>query len=430
MIERAPIRAAHLGLGAFFRAHQAWYTQLANQLDGAEPWGIWALTGRTPTAAEVLSAQDCRYTLLERGPEHDLPAEITSVVRASDGTDPERYRTALGDENVALVTTTITEKGYLVGDDEHEAVRAGRPTSALGRLVDGLRVRHRTNQQSLAVVPCDNLTANGELSRRSVLDLAERVDQGLAEWIDDKISFASTMVDRITPATTAEDIADVAALVGWADRAPVITEPFSEWVIAGDFPLGRPAWDRAGARIVDDVEPYEQRKLWLLNGGHSMLAYLGLARGHQTIAEAMEDQVCLETLRQVWTDAAPVLPFSSDEIDEATDALVDRFTNARIQHRLAQIAGDGSQKLPVRFVAVQQARRAKGLGIGAAFPTVVAAWVTHLGTGEVNDSQAEQLRRELDEAPDSRKRARATLAFLDEELAGDDDLVAEVAAGL
>ncbi|MFX4273074.1 mannitol dehydrogenase family protein [Propionibacteriaceae bacterium Y1685] len=430
MSQRAPIRAAHLGLGAFFRAHQAWYTQLANQRPGAEPWGIWALTGRSPAAAEVLSAQDCRYTLLERGPDHDTPLEITSVVRADDGTDPENWRAAIGDQNVALVTSTITEKGYLVDDDEHEAVRAGRPTSAVGRLVDGLRVRHRGNGAPLAVVPCDNLTGNGELTRRTVVDLADRVDPGLAAWIGEHVSFVSTMVDRITPSTTDSDLADTAELVGWADQAPVVTEPFSEWVIAGEFPLGRPDWHEVGATVVDDVEPFEQRKLWLLNGGHSMLAYLGLARGHRTIAEAMEDHVCLETLRRVWNDATPVLPFSTEEVAAATDALVDRFTNARIQHRLAQIAGDGSQKLPVRFVAVQKARLAAGLGLGEAFATVVAAWITHLGTDEVNDPQATALQQDLAGRSDPRERARSALTFLDEELAGHDDLVADVASAL
>lgn len=423
------VRLVHLGLGAFFRAHQAWYTQLANELDDTEPWGINALTGRRPDAADLLNAQDCRYTLVERGPDGDRGIDIRSIVQAGPGADPDTYRGAISDPDVAVITSTITEKGYLVGDDDAARIRAGQaPGSAIGRLVDGLRVRRDHGGGPLAMVPCDNLTANGEHTERVVLGLAEQVDPGLAGWISDHVSFVSTMVDRITPATTDADVADARALVDWDDRAPVVAEPFSEWVIAGTFPAGRPAWDRVGAQIVEDVEPYEQRKLWLLNGGHSTLAYVGLSRGHSTIAEAMGDPACVEALEQVWSDAAPCLPFDADAIDDATRALTERFTNARIKHRLEQIAGDGSQKLPVRLVSVQRARIAQGIGVGAAFPVAIGAWVTHLATDKVNDPQATALREKLAAASDTTERARIALGFLDSELAEDTGLVTEVAS--
>ncbi|MFW6599536.1 mannitol dehydrogenase family protein [Propionibacteriaceae bacterium Y2011] len=420
-------RIVHLGLGAFFRAHQAWYTQLANDL-GGEQWGINALTGRRPDAAEVLSAQGCRYTLLERGPDGDTPIDIRSIVAAGHGADPAVYQAAIADEKVALVTSTITEKGYLVDPADHERIGTEAPVSAIGRLVDGLRVRMERSGAPIAVVPCDNLTANGSHTAKIVGELAERTDPALAEWIGQHVSFVSTMVDRITPATTDADIADVQRLVGWQDRSPVITEPFSEWVLAGNFPGGRPAWEQVGATIVDDVEPYEQRKLWLLNGAHSLLAYLGLSRGHETIAQAMGDDTCVQAVHQVWADAAPCLPFDEAEITAATDALTDRFTNANIQHRLAQIAGDGSQKLPVRFVSVQRARLAGGLGIGQAFPTVVAAWLKHLATDLVNDPEVAPLQTELAGLSDPTDRAVATLRFLDDELAQDSELVADIVA--
>lgn len=428
-MSESPARLVHFGLGAFFRAHQAWYTQLANELGDAEPWGINALTGRRPDAAELLSAQDCRYTLIERGPDGDRAVDIRSILRAGAGADPDTYRSAVADPAVAAITSTITEKGYLVGDDDAARIAAGEaPGSAIGRLVDGLRVRREQGGGPLAMVPCDNLTANGEHTERIVLALAEQIDPGLSGWISDNVSFVSTMVDRITPATTDADLADARELVGWDDRAPVVAEPFSEWVIAGSFPAGRPAWDRVGAQIVEDVEPYEQRKLWLLNGGHSTLAYVGLSRGHATIAEAMEDPACVEALKQVWADAAPCLPFDSDAIDDATRALTDRFTNARIKHQLVQIAGDGSQKLPVRLVSVQKARIAQGIGIGAAFPVAIGAWVTHLGTDQVNDPQAAPLQEKLAGIGDTTERARTVLAFLDSELAADSALVADVAS--
>ncbi len=424
----APVRIVHLGLGAFFRAHQAWYTQLANEL-GGEQWGIKALTGRRPDMAELLNAQDCRYTLLERGPEGDRGVDIRSIVAAGPGADADTYRSAISDPAVAIITSTITEKGYLVADDDAARIKAGEmPTSAIGRLVDGLRVRMESGSGPLAMVPCDNLTANGEHTERIVSALAEQVSSELAAWIGDNVSFVSTMVDRITPATTDADIADAKALVGWEDNAPVVAEPFSEWIIAGQFPAGRPAWEKVGAQIVDDVEPYEQRKLWLLNGGHSTLAYVGLSRGHETIAEAMADPECVAALHQVWGDAAPCLPFEQDEIDEATQALTDRFTNASIRHRLVQIAGDGSQKLPVRLVSVQRARISQGLPVGKAFPVAVGAWITHLATDQVNDPQADQLRASL--SGSATDRARTVLTFLDSTLAQDEDLVAEVAANV
>lgn len=423
-------RAVHLGLGAFFRAHQAWYTQLANELGGRQ-WGITALTGRRPDQADLLNAQGCRYTLIERGPDGDRGIDIRSITAAGAGADPDVYRPALADPGLSVITSTITEKGYLVAETDAERIRTGAtPESAIGRLVDGLKLRRESGAGPVAMVPCDNLTANGAHTRRVVHDLAEAVDPGLADWIDTNVSFVSTMVDRITPATTAADIADAAALVGWDDRAPVVAEPFSEWVLAGNFPAGRPGWDRVGARFVENVEPYEQRKLWLLNGGHSTLAYVGLSRGRTTIAEAMADEVCVAALHQVWADAAPCLPFSDEEIAEATQALTDRFTNARIQHRLVQIAGDGSQKLPVRLVSVQRARLAAGLGIGAAFPLAIGAWITHLGTDQVNDPQVAPLREKLAGISDRREKARTTLDFLDDDLAQFDDLVTDVAGNI
>lgn len=422
----APVRIVHLGLGAFFRAHQAWYTQLANEL-GGEQWGINALTGRRPDMAELLNSQDCRYTLVERGPEGDRGVDIRSVVAAGPGADGDTYRAAISDPAVAIITSTITEKGYLVADDDAAKITAGEvPSSAIGRLVDGLRVRMEAGAGPLAMVPCDNLTANGEHTERVVTALAEQVSPALAGWISANVSFVSTMVDRITPATTDADVADAKALAGWQDNAPVVAEPFSEWIIAGQFPAGRPAWEKVGAQIVEDVEPYEQRKLWLLNGGHSTLAYVGLSRGHETIAEAMGDPECVAALRQVWEDAAPCLPFEQEVIDEATQALTDRFTNASIKHRLVQIAGDGSQKLPVRLVSVQRARLSQGLEIGKAFPIAIGAWITHLATDQVNDPQADGLRASL--SGSASDRARTVLTFLDSALGQDEDLVAAVAA--
>jgi fructuronate reductase len=235
------------------------------------------------------------------------------------------------------------------------------------------------------------------------------------------------MVDRITPETTPDDLRTVAGLTGHPDAAPVITEPFTEWVLQGDFPAGRPRWEVAGARIVTDIVPHEQRKLWLLNGGHSLLAYAGSARGHETIAQAVADPVCREWLEQWWDEAAGHLPLPAAEIDAYRAALLERWANPRIQHRLAQIAADGSQKLPIRILPVLRRERAeKRMPAGAV--RVLAAWVRHLrGAGApVKDAAAGAFAAAAAGPVD--RATRAVLTLLAPELGTDEDLIAAVLA--
>jgi fructuronate reductase len=405
----APVRIVHLGLGNFFRAHQAWYTGRAPD---ADQWGIAAFTGRSTELADALSAQDGLYTLITRAADGDTAEIIGSVTRTHPGSDIASLRGYLADPNVAIVTLTVTEAGYLRGRDggldlEHPDVRADvealraapgvPPGTALrtmpGRLVAGLVGRRAAAAGArLAVVSCDNLPENGAVAAGVITQMANQVDPALAKWITAQVSFVTTLVDRITPASTPEDIDAAAHLTGRSDRAPVATEPYSEWVLSGDFPAGRPAWEIAGARFVSDITPFEQRKLWLLNGGHSLLAYAGSARGHQTIAEAVADPVCLDWLTQWWAEASAHLTLPPGEIADYRAALLDRFGNSRIRHLLAQVAADGSQKLPVRILPTLAAERAAGrLPTGAL--RVLAAWVNHLrGSGApVRDPAAEPL---------------------------------------
>jgi fructuronate reductase len=196
-------------------------------------------------------------------------------------------------------------------------------------------------------------------------------------WIRDHVSFVTTMVDRITPRTTPEDVAAAASLAGFADAIPVVTEPFSEWVLSGVFPAGRPQWEAGGARFVADVHPHEQRKLLLLNGGHSLLAYAGSARGHETIASAVADPVCLGWLNQWWDEAVRHVPLPATELTAYRAALLERFANPRIRHTLAQIAADGSQKIPIRVLPVLRGEVAEGR-IPPGAVRIVAAWIDHL----------------------------------------------------
>ncbi|HEY5880023.1 MAG TPA: hypothetical protein VIU11_14020, partial [Nakamurella sp.] len=229
----------------------------------------------------------------------------------------------------------------------------------------------------------------------------------------------------ITPATPSDDAAVATDLTGRVDAAPVVTEPYSEWVLSGDFPAGRPAWEDSGARFVDDITPFEERKLWLLNGGHSLLAYAASARGHQTIAEAVADPVCRDWLVQWWTEASTHLTLPPPEVAAYRDALLERFANPGIRHLLAQIAADGSQKIPVRILPTLRRERAEGrLPTGAL--RALAAWINHLrGAGApVKDADAARVTAlaagPLDDA------VRAVLADLDADLAADDAVVAAV----
>lgn len=396
-----PVRHVHLGLGNFFRAHQAWYT--AHALDGTE-WGIAAFTGRSPDLARVLAAQDGLYTLVTRASDGDRFEVVPSIARAHAAGDHDAWLHHLASADVQLITTTVTEAGYVRtasgGLDaarpevvaDVEALRAD-PTAfvrtAPAKLVAGLAARRRADAGPLTVVPCDNLPANGPAVARLLHELAELVDPGLAAWIDDTITYATTMVDRITPEPTAEDLATVAAQTGVRDGAPVVTEPFSEWVISGRFAAGRPRWEDAGATFTDDVAPFEDRKLWLLNGAHSLLAYAGSLRGHTTVAEAMRDETCRAWLDEWWDAAAAHVTLPAREIAAYRAALTERFANPRMRHRLDQIAFDGSQKLPIRTLpTLRRELEAGRVPPGATRP--VAAWVCHLrGLGaQVTDARA------------------------------------------
>jgi fructuronate reductase len=414
------VRLVHLGLGSFSRAHQAWYTDRAPDAAG---WGIAGFTGRRPDLAEALAAQDGLYTLVTRGPAGDDLTVVDALSAAHSASDGEAWLGHLADPAVAAVTLTVTEAGYRRDDADAAALRSGSGTarSAPGRLVAGLQARCRADAGPLAVVSCDNLPDNGRVLRSVVLELAAAVDGRLADWIAAQVSFPTTMVDRITPAPTDADRQAVLAATGVDDRSPVVTEPFSEWVLAGDFPAGRPAWEAAGAVFTDDVAPYEERKLWLLNGAHSILACTGPLRGHGTVAEAIDDPVCRRLVEQWWDTCAPHLRRPAAEVAAYRAALLDRFANPRIRHALAQIGTDGSQKLPVRIVPVLRRERAAGR-LPEVAVAVLAGWLAHLrgAGGPLRDVRAHELVPLAGSVP-------RVLAALSPELGDDAELVTAVA---
>jgi fructuronate reductase len=385
----APVRIVHLGVGNFHRAHQAWYT--ANSPD-ADQWGIAAFTGRRSDMADALKPQDGLYTLITRGSEGDSFEVIGALSAVHGAAEHEAYLDYLSRADVAIITITVTEAAYLRGADGHldadmgviksdlEALRSDprNPVVSLpGRLVAGLVTRRTSGAAALTILSCDNLPENGAVTKTVVQDFAALLDETLPDWIDSHIDFATSMVDRITPGTTDEDRALVQRACGYVDAYPVATEPFSEWVVSGGFPAGRPRWEEAGVAVVAEVEPFEQRKLWLLNGSHSMLAYAGSIRGHSTIDEAIADPDCRSWVEMFWDEASRHLTLPATDTAAYREALLTRFSNPRARDQLARIAADGSTKLLVRTVPTIRSERAAGR-VPTGCATTVAAWILHL----------------------------------------------------
>lgn len=383
----APIRIVHLGLGNFVRAHEAVYTEKAPD---AAQWGIAAFTGRSVAMAEAMAAQDGLYELIVHGPQGNDYEVISSISATHSGSDVARFVDYLRDPAVAIVSSTITESGYLPGVDgvdlgnetvqaDIAALRAGELAAAAtapGKFVAGLLARREAGAGPITFLPGDNVPDNGAMVSRVLTSLARAVDPSLVEWMADNVGFVTTMVDRITPKISAEARQALADDVGIEDPAAVATEPFTEWVIAGEFLAGRPAWEAAGAVFVNDIIPHELRKLWLLNGAHSLMAYAATIVGHATVCEAISDPVVAGWVNEWWDVAAKHLPLPASEVDAYRAALLQRFGNPRMRDQLSRIAADGSVKIPIRIVVALNAERAAG-GEPIGAERAVAAWVLH-----------------------------------------------------
>lgn len=433
----APVRLVHLGLSNFFRAHQAWYTDHSPE---AADFGYAAFGGRGHDLADRMAAQEGLYTLVTRADSGDAFEVVGSVSRAYRADDHAAWLGCFRSRELSAVTVTVTEAGYVRRPDggldaDHPEVQADLEAlrkdpaalvrTAPARLAAGFAARRQADAGPMALVPCDNLAGNGAIADRVVTDLAKLFDQSLARWISTSVAVVTTVVDRITPRTAPDDVSAVVSATGRNDSCPVVTEPFSEWVLSGDFPAGRPSWEAAGATFADDVTAYEHRKLWLLNGAHSLLAYAGSIRGHTTVAEAVGDGSCRAWVEQWWGEASRHLDQPAEELARYRATLLDRFANNRIRHRLGQIAADGSQKLPIRILPVLRAERAAGrMPEGAT--RVLAAWICHLrGFGApVDDVRADVVVPHA--AGPLRTAVSRVLGDLDESVAADAEVVAAV----
>lgn len=380
------IGIVHFGPGAFHRAHQADYV---DRLLNHDPrWGIAAVSLRTRGTVDALAAQDGLYALAIRDAAPSL--RIVAAHRAFLGPDDAvRTQALLADPAVALVTTTVTEKGYcLAGDGTldlahpdivHDLAGAAVPRSVVGWIVAGLAARRAAATTPFVPMPCDNLAANGAKLHAALVAFARARDADLADWIAGELRVPSTMVDSITPASNAALYADVGAALGVEDRAAVQREAFAQWVIE-DIGAGHgPDLAAVGAIVTDDVAGYEKAKLRILNGAHSTLAYAGLLRGHASVADAMRDAALAGFVdRMIRDDIMPMLPAVRGlDLDAYRAAVLDRFRNPGIVHRLDQIAQDGSQKLPYRLGDTLVANRA-GWRMPRHVVAAIGCWVAFL----------------------------------------------------
>ncbi|CCV04684.1 putative mannonate dehydrogenase [Mesorhizobium metallidurans STM 2683] len=382
----------HLGVGAFHRAHQAAYVDQC-LAEGETDWGIVGVSLRSGDTRDALAPQDGLYTLAVRdsgGESLHVIGSILSLLVAPE--NPSAVLAALTDPRTRIVTLTITEKAYLRAaggeldaahpDIVHDLANPHMPKTAHGFLAESLARRRAAGCQPFTVLCCDNLPTNGATLHRLLVEFAAlrdarlaAGDARLAQHIADEVAFPSSMVDRIVPATTNADRRRISDQLGVEDAWPVMTEPFRQWVIEDDFPAGRPFWEKFGVTMVGDVGPFEDMKLRLLNGAHSAIAYLGLLSGHATVDRAFADPAIRQFVDRLWAEAIPTLPADAGlDTADYTAQLAQRFSNTALAHRTAQIANDGSQKLPQRIVASAMERSEAG-AVPEHLTLVVAAWI-------------------------------------------------------
>lgn len=431
--EKTIARIVHIGFGAFHRAHQALFTdRLLNK--GNSDWAICEvnIVGGEELINDIRK-QDHLYTVLEKGATTKQAYIIGSVKESllapTDGI--ETILEKMADPVVEIVSLTVTEKGYCmlpggIGLDlNNELIKAdlvspSKPMSAPGVIVEALYRRMQRGLKSFTALSCDNMPENGLVLRKAILDLANARDLELAKWIETNTTFPCTMVDRIVPAATHETLKEIQEeLGGIFDPCGIACEPFIQWVIEDNFVTARPNWNEVGAQFVDNVVPYEEMKLRMLNGSHSFLAYLGYLAGYEYINDCMNDENYKKaTLSLMMQQQVPTLNVPSHvNLQQYAEKLIERFSNPSLKHRTWQIAMDGTQKLPQRMLDsirwhIQHNSDFSLLALG------VAGWMRYVGgvddhrqTIDIRDPMVDELKRLVVSSNDGIERVNTLLSL-------------------
>lgn len=391
-------RIVHLGFGAFHRAHQALITNEMLEKTGSN-WGICEINlFGGEDLIHSLREQNHLYTVMEKGENKNTVKLIGSVIESIHPQleSSDAVLAKMAEEQVAIVSMTITEKGYCCDPNtgqldsengliQHDVQSPRKPQSAIGYIVEALRLRKEAGISPFTVMSCDNVQNNGKVAKAAVIGFAKLVDQNLAEWIEANVTFPCTMVDRIVPAITDETLAQLTSELTIEDPCGIACEEFRQWVIEDNFVNGRPEWNVAGAEFVDDVVPYEEMKLRMLNGSHSFLAYLGYLGEYAHISDTMtNDDYRVAAYQLMMTEQAPTLSLAKEvDLNDYATLLIHRFTNPALKHQTWQIAMDGSQKLPQRMVESIHYHIEKGTDYSL-LTLGVAGWIRYVGEQDEN----------------------------------------------
>lgn len=381
--ESQNVGIVHIGIGAFHRAHQANYTDAAMNA-GERDWMITGVSLRSPSVAEQLNPQAGLYTLTERSNAGDVTRLIGAIRNVLIGA--QQGAAAIANPAVRIVSSTITEKGYCRAADGSLDPLLANESTLYPLLKMALRRRMEQNAPGVTLLCCDNLSDNGHQLHRLLTAYLDAHDRDLRKWVEDHCTFPCTMVDRIVPATSDADRDAVADAIGYRDAGAVITEPFSQWVIEDRFANGHPDWEGVGATFTHDVRPYEDAKLRMLNGAHSALAYLGLARGYRFVHEAICDPELKAAVEQIMRDeAAPtVATAAGQDLKAYATQILKRFANSALPHSLSQIATDGSQKIGQRWFQTLAAQQRMSKDCPALL-AALGAWICHIKDEQRNN---------------------------------------------
>ncbi|MGO2201022.1 mannitol dehydrogenase family protein [Pseudomonas helleri] len=396
---------AHFGVGGFHRAHQAFYTDALMDQGRDLDWSICGI-GLRPEDRKVrddLAGQDYLYTLFELGDSDDTQSRIigsiSNMLLAEDGI--QAVIDKLASPHIRIVSLTITEGGYCIDDStgefmaqlpqiQQDLAQPHAPRTVFGVLCAALAQRRANHTPAFTVMSCDNLPHNGNVARKALLAFAALSNPDLHDWIAANVSFPSAMVDRITPMTSNAHRLQLHDQLGIDDAWPVVCEPFIQWVLEDKFSNGRPAWETVGVQLTDDVTPYEEMKIKLLNGSHLALTYLGFLKGYRFVHDTMNDPLFVAYMRAYMDkDVTPQLaPVPGIDLTAYKNTLVQRFSNQAIADQLERVCSDGSSKFPKFTVPTINRLIADGAELKRA-ALVVAAWALYLkGVDETGQTYA------------------------------------------